>query len=159
MQGSAKGADGVSALLAELRSLCRELCFAEGDELRRKGEHFRDMYLLTEGDVLIDFGGGARNAVQVGPGEPVGEMGFLSGRPASAGAVALTPVRALVLDDAVLARCEAERPELAVTLLRRLGQVVDDRTAQNLTLSLGLVPAPAGPPAEVLLCRDAEMLG
>lgn len=152
-------AEATPALLSALRDFCEERVFAPGEQLRRKGEYYRHMYLLTEGDAVVDFGGGTRDSVKVGPGAAIGEMSFLSGKPATAEVVSLTPVRALELDDATLARFEAKRPDLIVALLRMLGAVMHERNAQDLIYAPSLASLEAGRSVEVLLCRDADMLG
>lgn len=152
-------AEATPALLSALRDFCEERVFAPGEQLRRKGEHYRHMYLLTEGDAIVDFGGGTRDSVKVGPGAAIGEMSFLSGKPATAEVVSLTPVRALELDDATLSRFEAKRPDLIVALLRMLGHVMHERNAQDLIYAPSLASLEAGKAVEVLLCRDADMLG
>lgn len=152
-------AEATPALLSALRDFCEERVFAPGEQLRRKGEYYRHMYLLTEGDAVVDFGGGTRDSVKVGPGSAIGEMSFLSGKPATAEVVSLTPVRALELDDATLERFESKRPDLIVALLRMLGAVMHERNAQDLIYAPGLASLERGASVEVLLCRDADMLG
>jgi hypothetical protein len=63
------------------------------------------MYLITEGSLELrpkvdDYRAGA---AVLGPGSAIGEMGFVNGFLATAGVVAKTAVRALVIEDAT--RC------------------------------------------------------
>lgn len=142
-----------------LESSCREVQFRPGERLRLGGQHYTDMYLLIDGKVEVDLVPGSRKdrLVLTGHGQPVGEIGFLRGSPATATVTALAPTRALLIDDPTLARLEAQQPAAIAALLRRLAEVADERTSQNLVLfpSAGIA---GGGGIEVLMCRDAEML-
>jgi CRP-like cAMP-binding protein len=102
-------------------------------QVRKKGEHYRDMYVLTDGCVEVDPGahGAAAKLVASGAGCPIGEIGFLHGRPARATAIAGTAVGALVIDGPTFARLEREQPVLAAQLLRRLAAIAEGRTSQD----------------------------
>src|SRR5271154_3654495 len=71
--------------LTLLRAYCRQAHFEPGELLRRKGQHYTDMYLITTGRVSVDLevGSAARLSV-LGEGSPIGEIGFLRGCPATA---------------------------------------------------------------------------
>ena len=116
-----------------LRDFCETASFRPGDMLRQQGQYYRSMYWLTEGLAKVDFGSGsgAPPAITVGAGWPIGEISFLRGSPAVATATASVATRALVVDDAVLARLEREQPALAVRLLRILAAIAEDRTNSN----------------------------
>jgi CRP-like cAMP-binding protein len=141
-----------------LRSLCPEVRFSAGERLRQKGQHYKDMYLITDGAVGVDFEtkGTTRESIVVGIGRPVGEIAFLRGCAATATVTARTDGGALVINDPTLAHLEKEQPALAAQLLRYLAETAEERTNSNLTL----VPrARAGHrPLDVYLCRNAEML-
>ena len=141
-----------------LRSLCRHASFAPGEVLRRKGQHYTEMFLLTNGRVDIDreTAGATRYSVR-DAGSPIGEVGFLRGRPALATVTARTAVDALFIDDATLERIEREQPALTADLMRCLAEIADERTSFNLvmTSSTGYAGSRA---IEVFLCRNKEML-
>jgi predicted GNAT family N-acyltransferase len=140
-----------------LPSFCREVRFAPGDVIRQKGQHYADMFLLTEGSVEVDREterGGAR--IGVGAGSPIGEIGFLRGCPATATVTATTATGALVIDDPTLARIEREQPVLAADLLRYLAATADERTNYNLIFTS--TSSGWGKPVDVYLCRDKDML-
>src|SRR5262245_6473721 len=69
-----------------LQSSCGQIHFEPGAVLRRKGHHYRDMYLITHGSVEVDRGNdrGATKRVNSGAGSPIGEIAFLRGSAASA---------------------------------------------------------------------------
>jgi predicted GNAT family N-acyltransferase len=141
-----------------LRSFCREVRFAPGDKLRLRGQHYHDMYLITDGAVSVHLGAdsGTDNTLVRTAGYPIGEIGFLRGCPATATVAARTAAGALVLDDAALARLEKERPALGAQLLRYLAETAEERTSWNLTF---FPKARTGTRAiDVYLCRNATML-
>ena len=141
-----------------LRSLCRRASFAPGEVLRRKGQHYTEMFLLTNGRVDVDreTTGATRYSVRAA-GSPIGEVGFLRGRPALATVTARTAVDALFIDDATLERAEREQPALTADLMRSLAGIADERTSFNLVMTSSA--AYAGSRAiEVFLCRNKAML-
>lgn len=143
-----------------LRSICRQVRFEPGAVIRRKGQHHRDMYLITDGCVDVDPGSSriAASFVVAGPGSPIGEIGFLRGSPATATVTALTATGALVVDDPILARLEREQPALTAHLLRQLAQTAEERTSCNLTWAATTNAYAKPPAAEVYLCRSKDML-
>ncbi|PLX35511.1 MAG: hypothetical protein C0605_09730 [Hyphomicrobiales bacterium] len=139
---------------------CPEVQFAEGHVLRRKGVHYADMYILLEGEASVDVEPDTHQMppIRVVEGDMVGEIGFLRGVAATATVIALTPLRALVVDDATLRRIEKEAPDLAVAFHRDLVHTADDRTAFNLAYGSEFPHSAEAKEIEVLLCRNEEML-
>ncbi|HET7717670.1 MAG TPA: cyclic nucleotide-binding domain-containing protein [Bauldia sp.] len=138
---------------------CRLVHFAAGDVLRKKGQHYRDMYLMVSGVVEVDLGTGseAGQPLVAGARAPIGEIGFLRGSAAVATVTARTAADALVLDDPALARIERSDPVLAADLFRYLARTAVERTSFNLTLSSPGVADRAA--IDIYLCRDEDMLG
>ena len=132
-----------------LQPFCKEIRFAPGDVLRQKGQHYLDMYLLTDGSRRRSIGkrpARRRNSGSAVPGSPIGEIGFLHGCPAHATVTARTSAGALVIDDPTLARLEREQPALAADLLRCLAEIAEERTSYNLVIDVDprrLSPGPA----------------
>jgi len=149
--------DDALALFAELQPYCPEAHFAEGARLREAGRHYRDMLLVTEGEVevVLDLPGAEERPLRRGAGEPIGEMGFLSGADASATVTALTPLRARRIDDAVLQSIERADPALYVRLLRRLDTFIADRVDSDKALA---ATGEGGDALDIRLCRDEEMM-
>src|SRR5262245_38601964 len=87
--------------LALLQATCREVRFEAGDVLRHKGQHYKDMYVITDGCVDVERAPscGAADLVVASAGSPIGEIGFLRGSPATATVTAQTATGALVIDD------------------------------------------------------------
>jgi CRP-like cAMP-binding protein len=144
--------------LAMLQPFCRLVRFAPGDVLRRKGLHYKDMYLIADGAVEVGETGGVAPLKVRGAGFPIGEIGFLRGCPALATVTASTPVEALLVDDPALARLEQEQPVATAQLLRRLAEIAEERTSYNLVLASTVRGYAAKPAIDVYLCRNRQML-
>jgi predicted GNAT family N-acyltransferase len=143
-----------------LKAYCREVAFPSGAVLRTKGLLSIDMYLLTDGEVevSVDTNGPSGAIATAGRGAPIGEIGFLTGVPASATVTAKTAARALYIDDPTWREIERREPALAVELYRKLGEVADGRQSYNLRFLAtdeAVRPSPAG---KVVLCRTPEQL-
>jgi predicted GNAT family N-acyltransferase len=148
---------GLSQRLPEFLQPVR---FAAGEELRRLGQHYAAMYLVTSGEIEVDLGdkGGVLHPALQEPGLAIGEIGFLRGLPATATVRALTDVAAFKIDDASLSQLEQKAPDIAVALLRFLGETAEERTSENISIAASLEDAPKDQSIRVLLCRNDDML-
>jgi predicted GNAT family N-acyltransferase len=141
-----------------LQPFCGLKRFAPGDVLREKGQHYKDMYLITDGRVAVNLeAGGKSDNVILGGGSPVGEISFLRGCPATATVVARTATEAIVIDDAALARLEREQPALAAQLLRHLAETAEERVSYNLTFASQAGAFTNLNSVDVYLCRNEAM--
>lgn len=131
--------------------------FAAGEVLRPWGAHASDMFVVLEGEVAVEFEDSNRSTVTVGRHQPLGEMGFLTGRPAMARLVATDPVTVLVVDGAVLAALGREDPDMAVRVQRALARTAEARAVANEGM-LGQ-PGPAPDTIEVRRCAGPDSLG
>ena len=97
-----------------------------GDLLIRAGDTSDRLYLLLVGSVVVrlpsETGGSGRRINVFHPGMCFGEMGFLDGSPRSADVVATSAVVARVIDRALFARLEKERPNATIRLLEGLAR-------------------------------------
>jgi len=97
-----------------------------GELLIRTGDASDRLYLLMVGSVLVhlpsETGGSGRRINVFQPGMCFGEMGFLDGSPRSADVVATSTVVARVIDRALFARLETERPAAKIRLLEGLAR-------------------------------------
>jgi len=143
-----------------LRTVCRELRFEPGEVMRQKGHHYKDMYVITDGSVVVDRGNADSQAPLVvsDAGSPLGEIGYLRGCSATATVVARKPTRALVLDDQSLARLEQEQPALTADLLRHFAQTAEERTSYNLTWDSSAAANGRRHDFQILLCCNKDML-
>lgn len=145
-------------IFQELAPLCEALRFSAGETVREAGKYYRDMYLITGGEVTVALDRVSKATIIVGTGQPIGEIGFLRGTAANATAIAQTDVSAFKIDDHCLYRVEHQQPELYVRLLQMLGQVIDERISQNLSLAADAGNEGSPDDIDVVLCRNEDML-
>jgi CRP/FNR family cyclic AMP-dependent transcriptional regulator len=139
---------------------CREVAFSAGEKLRTKGLLSIDMYLLTDGEVEIRLEDVGPDSVMYTAerGAPIGEIGFLTGIPATATVTAKTDVRALYIDNAAWRALEQKMPAQAVDFYRQLAEIAEGRKSHNMLLAENRrKPRPEGA-LEVILCRQPEQL-
>ncbi|MGF1660743.1 MAG: Crp/Fnr family transcriptional regulator [Rubrimonas sp.] len=119
---------GLLAGLAEddwsaLAALGRRKRFAARQTIFHKGDPGEAMLLILSGCARISIASeDGREATLnfVEPGEMLGEIAVLDGRPRSADAVAAAPVEALVIDRAALRLTMEERPGVAAAVIEVL---------------------------------------
>lgn len=153
--------EGVSEFLAQMAPVCEQREFATGEALRIQGQHYRNMYLVVDGECAVQIKPGNRAAQLIvrGPGQPIGEIGFLRGTAANATVTAREPMRVLVVDNEAVDRLVAETPDIVADLMRKLSKIADDRTSYNLTLSDAAdLDDKSARKVDVLLCQNPEML-
>ncbi len=81
--------------LQAIAELASDIDFADGAYVTTEGEAGDAFYLLLEGGLQVTQRGAAIR--DLGPGDFIGEISLIDGRPRSATAVAVGPVRALVI--------------------------------------------------------------
>jgi len=105
--------DELSAVLLSLE--CREL--AQGADLFHRLDAADGIWLLEEGMVSILSGeGDCTRLATFGPGQFIGEMGFIDGQSRSATARADTPLRAMFLNNLSLAFLTQHHPGAALKI-------------------------------------------
>jgi hypothetical protein len=87
---------------------------APGDTLTAEGQVVTELVYIADGIVKIERGD--RVVAICGPGDYIGELSFLSGKPASATTIVVKPTRALVFDQAKLNAAIANDAQLRRTL-------------------------------------------
>ena len=110
--------------------------FAQGAVLFRKDAPADGIWLLESGVVSILTGEGD-NAIRLatfGPGQFVGEMGFIDGKNRSATAWADSPVKALLLDTNAIAELLANESEVALKLTRNIARELSHRVRLSTAL-------------------------
>lgn len=103
--------------------------FAKGEHIVAEGEAPEHLMLVLEGEVRIVKGGA--EIARLGPDAFVGEMSFLTGRPASADAVAAGSVRLMVWRQRKLHDLDLINPALQARLNRILGRDLADKIARS----------------------------
>lgn len=143
-----------------LLAYCPETSFAPGDILRRKGQFYLDMFLLTDGEVEVALEPEVRGAplIRARCGDPIGEIGFLTGVRATATVTAKSPAKALNITDASWRELERQHPEKAVELYRTLAGVAEGRKSYNLQFSVEDAGAKRDCETDVVLCRTPELM-
>jgi CRP-like cAMP-binding protein len=143
-----------------LQATCRQVRFEPGDVLRHKGQHYRDMFVITDGcvDVEREPSRGVADLTVAGAGSPIGEISFLQGSPATATVVAQAATDALVIDDPTLAGLASGHPALTAGWLQHLARTAEDRRTANLTWAAAMKGHFRPPAVEVYLCRGKDML-
>ena len=127
------GEDDVTAVL--LLGEHREV--AKGDALFHRDMPADGVWLLESGAVSIlaaDYGASSSRLATFGPGQFVGEMGYIDGKTRSATARADTPVRALLLDKAAIAALIERQPNAALMITRNIARELSQRVRSTSAL-------------------------
>jgi CRP-like cAMP-binding protein len=114
-----------------LAERCTKRRFDRGQVVYCTGEPADSMLVLLAGQLKVTAisSEGSEFVVRlVDPGETIGELGLLSDEPRSATVVANKPSRAALLSRAVVMELIAERPDVAVAMLRQLAALVRQAT-------------------------------
>lgn len=113
--------------------------FDSGAVIVRQGQTGRSVFIVTRGRVRVTRSHPALTdgipLAELGPGELVGEMAVLGGRPEFATVVALEETEAVEIDRTTLLDSILEHPKVAARLL----QVVSQRVRGSQPRPLGLV--------------------
>ena len=96
--------------LEAVAGLAAETHFADGDDVTREGDEGDAFYVVVDGQLVISQNG--MTVRNLGPGDFLGEISLVDGRPRTATAPAAGPVKALVI----------RRPEF-LELMDRYGAV------------------------------------
>jgi len=136
--------------LTELVAQARVARYRAGERIVSELEAGADVFVITQGqaEVIVEPRGGTRRVLlTLSPGSAFGEMASLTGELRSATVMATGDVEVLVIHDADFDRLRERRPEVAVALLRTLGQrLVDaDRAIAALLTEPAAEPAATTP--------------
>ncbi|MFN0219775.1 MAG: cyclic nucleotide-binding domain-containing protein [Hyphomicrobium sp.] len=144
----------------QLAGICKEVTFTAGDKLRVKGLLSVDMYLITKGEVEIGVDNASSASVRLtaGRGAPIGEIGFLTGLPATATVIAKTDVSALYIDNAAWRTIEQLMPQTAVAFYRQLSEIAEGRQSYNLLFVENRQRSDTEVATEIVLCRRHDQL-
>lgn len=149
-----------SPLALELLPFCEKASFRQGEILRQKGQHYRDMFLVLEGSASAELECNAdeRRIEPIVVDEPIGEICFLQGTAAVATVTASSDLTVLRIDDLDLARISEEHPDIAARLLQDLAKTARARISYNLSFADGEEISDDAGAIEILLCRTEEQL-
>jgi CRP/FNR family transcriptional regulator, cyclic AMP receptor protein len=147
-----------------------EVRFGPGEVVFHEGEPSRKVLLIEDGEVEVAKAAGAGEVLlgTVGPGEFVGEMGVIEGRPRSATVRARGPVRGEMLERRLFLERVSRDPRLAFGVLLRLSErlhAADERladaaahSAEETPTSAPTDPRPAVAGDRVVLFAASEAL-
>ncbi len=143
-----------------LLTYCPETSFAPGEVLRRKGQFYADMFLLTDGEVEVslEVNGKPAPVIRARRGDPIGEIAFLTGVRATATVTAKSPTKAINITDASWRELELKHPDEAVELYRTLSEVAEGRLSYNLQFTADDAGAKRDAATEVVVCRTPQLL-
>ena len=101
--------------------------FQPGEVLFREGESGDVMFVIQAGAVRItkEVGGEEKNLAVLGPGEFLGEMAILNGKPRTATATVIETTRCLVIEAKTLESMVARNAEIALRLIKKLAKRLD----------------------------------
>lgn len=105
--------------------------FAEGEVLFQEGEAGEHMFVVQSGKVRISkrVGQRERSLALLGPGEFVGEMAILNGKPRSATATMAEAGHCLIISAKTLEAMVAKNTEIALRLIKKLANRLDSADA------------------------------
>ncbi|MFT3769833.1 MAG: Crp/Fnr family transcriptional regulator [Minicystis sp.] len=101
--------------------------YQPGDVLFREGESGDVMFVIQSGAVRISkaVAGDDKVLAVLGPGEFLGEMAILNGKPRTATATVTEATRCLVIDAKTLESMVARNAEIALRLIKKLAKRLD----------------------------------
>ena len=110
--------------LERLVAMSTEVTLKPGDYLMREDEMGDTMYVILEGRTQVRKLAGDAEVVlgERGPGEVLGEMSLLDQAPRVASVIALTPVRAMVIDQETFMALIDWSPSAARSVLKMFAQ-------------------------------------
>lgn len=94
----------------DLLAIGSEVAAGPDTILTREGERISQLYFLTDGSVEIESGN--RRVATVSAGSFIGEVGLLTGEPATATAISLSPVKFIAFDKGALKELFDSDPEI-----------------------------------------------
>jgi CRP/FNR family cyclic AMP-dependent transcriptional regulator len=109
--------------IAALAARGRTRDYPAGGAIFREGEPGDSLHVVISGLIRVSVGAGSGDeatVAHVGPGDCVGELALLDGRPRSATATAVEPTRTLVVDRRTFVAWLSERPAAALALLETI---------------------------------------
>jgi len=108
----------------------------KGEVLFHKDEQADGIWLLEEGlvSILSANDNTSSRLSTFGPGQFLGEMGFIDGKLRSATAVADTKVQALLLDSDAVAALSKQQPQTALKLTRNIARELSHRVRSSSAL-------------------------
>lgn len=119
--------------LDRLSRVARERRYAPGEKILVEGQYGIAFFAIVEGHVEVVRSGVSSPINRLGPGNSFGELALLSEVPRMATVTAVDAVRCVVLQQLDFLDVVRDQPEIALHLLRTLGDLLrqaEERAAQ-----------------------------
>jgi CRP-like cAMP-binding protein len=114
--------------LALVAMVAQEAHFSAGETLIHQGDPGDCLYIIVDGEASIVIRGVGEVAKR-GAKNSIGEMGLISRQPRTADCVALTDLTALKIDQDDFWELLAEKPPLALGVIKALSHRLDEAVA------------------------------
>jgi CRP-like cAMP-binding protein len=131
--------------LAPVAMVAQEVRFAAGETFIQQGEPGDCLYVIVDGEAGVMVGGKGQIAVR-GPGSVLGEMAILADQPRSADCAAITDLLTLRVDRDDFLELLAERPPLALGVIKVLTGRLTEATQELSRTSQSDMTIPDGRP-------------
>ena len=118
------------AELVRIAEIAEERTFADGDVIAEEGEIGEELHIILAGSVRVVRDGGTILAERL-PGEVVGEMSIISRAPRVASLVVEGDVRTIAIGRREFESMIAERPDVALAVMRVLAERLGAVTAEQ----------------------------
>lgn len=109
-----------------IAEIAEEVSYCDGQEIVRRADPNRDLFLVLEGLTVIE-GEKGQIIARIGSGRVLGEVALIDDKPRSATVVSVGPTRVAKIPEEKLKLLMDERPEMAVRLLRNIGRTLAER--------------------------------
>ena len=125
--------------LVSVAMVAQEVHFSAGETLIRQGDPGDSLYIIVDGEASINIRGVGLVATRQAKSS-VGEMGLISRNPRTADCLALTDDTALKIEQDDFWELLAEKPPLALGVIKALSQRLDEAVTnlQNLSRKPGV---------------------
>jgi CRP-like cAMP-binding protein len=120
--------------LAPVALVAQEVHFSSGETLISQGDPGDCLYIIVDGEASINIRGVGAVATRQAKSS-IGEMGIISRNPRTADCLALTDVTALRIDHDDFWELLAEKPPLALGVIKALSKRLDEAVANLQKLS------------------------
>ena len=115
--------------ILEIAKVAEELSISDGGYVMRFGEMGREVFIVTEGSILIVRDG--RMLAEFGPGEVIGELSMLDEQPRSADAIAKGSAKVLRLEAEKLRSLFDHQGDLAKGIVQTLSRRLRDTNTRQ----------------------------
>lgn len=116
--------------------IAEEVRYGDGQEVVRRSDPNGDLYLVLEGLTVIESERGQVIA-KIGAGKVLGEIALIDDKPRSATVVSVGDSRLALIPEGKLKQLMADRPEMAIQLLKNIGRTLAERLREaNLQIEM-----------------------